>query len=272
MQVDHQESGHHARARGEGNSLGAKCPPPVHALVGSVTTHEPLKAPEHTLTDAHAQTHAILPPLHCGISAAGTAAPRMTQHTLRPCAPFFTQVKAAGWVGFGLSEVGGMKGSDIVYYERSSNRLVDAFATENGKPVTDCGSQDWNLVGSSFVGGVMKVWGADSTPPLDPIEGQASLGIGSIIFKRAPPFNPHSKKFPRSACVCPKMHASIRGIKVVDADEGDPESLSFGRLKCPASSSRRKAWIAGEIPLEQSPLKLCPVGGFLSMNCAVFHL
>ena len=38
-----------------------------------------------------------------------------------------------------------MKGSDIVYYEASSNRLVDAFAMKNAQPIADkC--QDWTLV------------------------------------------------------------------------------------------------------------------------------
>jgi len=67
------------------------------------------------------------------------------------------QAKATGWVGFGLAEVGGMKGSDIVYYEAKSNKLTDSYAVENGMPRADACSQDWKLRSAENVDGTMTV-------------------------------------------------------------------------------------------------------------------
>mmetsp|Transcript_24145 Transcript_24145/g.60701 ORF Transcript_24145/g.60701 Transcript_24145/m.60701 type:complete len:429 (+) Transcript_24145:230-1516(+) len=67
------------------------------------------------------------------------------------------QAKAAGWVGFGLAEVGGMKGADIVYYEAKANALTDAFAVENGMPKVDECSQDWELRATENLDGVLTV-------------------------------------------------------------------------------------------------------------------
>jgi len=55
-------------------------------------------------------------------------------------------VEAEGWVGIGLSESGGMKGADIVYYEVSTDELVDAHVPDAYvRPVRDV-LQDWTLV------------------------------------------------------------------------------------------------------------------------------
>jgi len=56
--------------------------------------------------------------------------------------------KAQGWVGFGLSENGGMRGADIVYFESSKpDEVTDAYVVSNRFPlVDDC--QDWNLTQS----------------------------------------------------------------------------------------------------------------------------
>ena len=54
-------------------------------------------------------------------------------------------VKAEGWAGIGFSEVGGMKGADIVYYEVSSGEIQDSYVGDYyGKPTVD-NSQDWTL-------------------------------------------------------------------------------------------------------------------------------
>lgn len=62
--------------------------------------------------------------------------------------------RATGWVGFGIAEAGGMKGSDIVYYTASTNQLVDAHVldvVQNG-PLTDkC--QNWKLRNAQSTGG-----------------------------------------------------------------------------------------------------------------------
>ncbi|CAM9538151.1 unnamed protein product, partial [Choristocarpus tenellus] len=52
----------------------------------------------------------------------------------------------SGWVGFGVSELGGMEGSDIVYYERESGMLTDSYATADTIPTTDECPGDWTLL------------------------------------------------------------------------------------------------------------------------------
>ena len=61
-------------------------------------------------------------------------------------------VKATGWVGIGFSEVGGMKGADIVYYEASSNELIDSHVGDYyGMPTIDT-IQDWTLKSGQMTG------------------------------------------------------------------------------------------------------------------------
>lgn len=53
-------------------------------------------------------------------------------------------VEASGWLGFGLAEVGGMPGADVILFTASDNKLVDAHATDYAAPIEDqC--QDWTL-------------------------------------------------------------------------------------------------------------------------------
>lgn len=53
---------------------------------------------------------------------------------------------AKGFVGFGLSQVGGMLGSDIVYWEAADpDKLTDAHVLENFYPIPD-DCQDWTLI------------------------------------------------------------------------------------------------------------------------------
>ena len=61
---------------------------------------------------------------------------------------FAVAVKATGWLGFGISEAGGMLGSDIVLFRASDNSLVDSHVLEAFYPITD-DCQNWNLVSSS---------------------------------------------------------------------------------------------------------------------------
>lgn len=54
-------------------------------------------------------------------------------------------VRASGWMGFGMSENGGMPGSDIVLFETAHvDRVRDAHVLEERVPMTDC-QQDWEL-------------------------------------------------------------------------------------------------------------------------------
>ena len=48
------------------------------------------------------------------------------------------EAEATGWVGFGLGETTGMQGADVVYFEKASNTLTDAYVTAtNAKPNPD---------------------------------------------------------------------------------------------------------------------------------------
>eukprot|EP00903_Cladosiphon_okamuranus_P022591 g20786.t1 len=53
---------------------------------------------------------------------------------------------ATGWVGVGFSEMGGMEGADIVFYEAASGDITDAYSIVTGAPVTDECTQDWTLL------------------------------------------------------------------------------------------------------------------------------
>jgi hypothetical protein len=71
---------------------------------------------------------------------------------------FFNQAKVGGgWLGFGLSEAGAMKGADIVYYQSSSpSVLTDAYALDFVTPTRD-DNQDWTLLNASNNGGWLTV-------------------------------------------------------------------------------------------------------------------
>ena len=49
-----------------------------------------------------------------------------------------------------------MKGADIVYFELSRNRLVDAYSLDSAMPIKDQ-QQDWSLLSSSNIGGTITV-------------------------------------------------------------------------------------------------------------------
>ena len=67
------------------------------------------------------------------------------------------EATATGWVGFGLGETMGMRGADIVYYEKAANSLTDAYVTEaEAKPTADT-CQDWTLVAAESSGGKLVV-------------------------------------------------------------------------------------------------------------------
>eukprot|EP00903_Cladosiphon_okamuranus_P022592 g20787.t1 len=53
---------------------------------------------------------------------------------------------ATGWVGVGVSDMGGMEGADIVFYEAASGDITDSFSIVAGAPVADECTQDWALL------------------------------------------------------------------------------------------------------------------------------
>jgi len=56
--------------------------------------------------------------------------------------------RATGWLGFGISENGGMQGADMVLFAANKpDELVDSYVLEERLPLTDCQSS-WNLVSS----------------------------------------------------------------------------------------------------------------------------
>ena len=62
-----------------------------------------------------------------------------------------------GWLGFGLTEAGAMKGADIVYYQSSTpSVLTDAYALDFVTPTRD-DNQDWTLLTASNNGGWLTV-------------------------------------------------------------------------------------------------------------------
>jgi len=73
-----------------------------------------------------------------------------------------------GWVGFGIAESGGMKGSDIVYFESGSNKLVDAWADGHSAPKKDS-CQDWILLAGGNKAG--QTW-FEAERPLDTGDAQ----------------------------------------------------------------------------------------------------
>jgi len=66
------------------------------------------------------------------------------------------EATATGWVGFGLGETTGMAGADIVYYEATSNKLIDSYAVSHAKPTADS-CQDWNLISAEKSGNKLVV-------------------------------------------------------------------------------------------------------------------
>ncbi|CAM9945358.1 unnamed protein product [Scytosiphon promiscuus] len=64
----------------------------------------------------------------------------------------------SSWVGVGMSEMGGMEGADIWYFESSTGNITDAHSLVAGTPVVDECSQDWTLL-------------------------SAEVGDGSIVFE-----------------------------------------------------------------------------------------
>ena len=55
--------------------------------------------------------------------------------------------EVSGWVAFGISEAGGMPGSDIILFEAAKNTLTDHHAVKYAKPILD-NCQDWTLSNS----------------------------------------------------------------------------------------------------------------------------
>mmetsp|Transcript_14093 Transcript_14093/g.25125 ORF Transcript_14093/g.25125 Transcript_14093/m.25125 type:complete len:415 (+) Transcript_14093:159-1403(+) len=83
---------------------------------------------------------------------------------------FALAVKALGWVGFGISEAGGMLGADMALYKTSNpSNLVDAYVIEGrSMPLTD-DCQDWTLEGATSENGWLIV---EMSRLLDTNDGQ----------------------------------------------------------------------------------------------------
>ncbi|CAM9180093.1 unnamed protein product [Ectocarpus sp. 4 AP-2014] len=60
---------------------------------------------------------------------------------------------ATGWAGVGISEMGGMEGADIVFYETATGNLTDAHSLVADTPVVDECSQDWTLLSAEVGNG-----------------------------------------------------------------------------------------------------------------------
>jgi hypothetical protein len=70
---------------------------------------------------------------------------------------FAVAVRATGWVGFGISEAGGMLGSDVALFRAAEpDTLVDAYIVEERFPLTDS-CQHWELVAAIIEEGWMIV-------------------------------------------------------------------------------------------------------------------
>jgi len=66
---------------------------------------------------------------------------------------FAIVVQADGWVGFGISEAGGMLGADVAMFQASTAELVDSYIlTERAAPLPD-DCQDWKLISSTTENG-----------------------------------------------------------------------------------------------------------------------
>ncbi|CAM9945366.1 unnamed protein product [Scytosiphon promiscuus] len=59
----------------------------------------------------------------------------------------------SGWVGIGMSEMGGMEGADILYFESSTGNITDAYSIVAGTPIVDECTQDWTLLSAEVVDG-----------------------------------------------------------------------------------------------------------------------
>ncbi|CAJ1960438.1 unnamed protein product [Cylindrotheca closterium] len=64
---------------------------------------------------------------------------------------FAVAARATGWLSFGISEAGGMLGSDVVYYETANpDELVDSYIMEaRAAPLKD-DCQSWNLIAKTI--------------------------------------------------------------------------------------------------------------------------
>ncbi|KAL3915379.1 MAG: hypothetical protein SGILL_005685 [Bacillariaceae sp.] len=57
--------------------------------------------------------------------------------------------RASGWVGFGISEAGGMLGTDMVLFEAANpDVLIDAYTNDDRFPQTDDCASDWEMIES----------------------------------------------------------------------------------------------------------------------------
>jgi DOMON domain len=69
--------------------------------------------------------------------------------------------RASGWFGFGLSENGGMSGSDMLIYEAGNpDQVMDAYVLDNRQPILDDCASNWILKSSkkeAFLDGFLMI-------------------------------------------------------------------------------------------------------------------
>jgi hypothetical protein len=83
--------------------------------------------------------------------------------------------RATGWVGFGISENGGMHGADILLFEAiRPDTLVDSYNLEDRGPRSD-NCQDWTLTSSSATDGGFLIFEANRA--FDTGDGQDNVII-----------------------------------------------------------------------------------------------
>mmetsp|Transcript_4381 Transcript_4381/g.10303 ORF Transcript_4381/g.10303 Transcript_4381/m.10303 type:complete len:599 (-) Transcript_4381:246-2042(-) len=67
---------------------------------------------------------------------------------------FAIAARATGWLAFGISEAGGMLGSDVVYYETANpDQVVDSYIMENRAAPLKDDCQSWNLISKTISDG-----------------------------------------------------------------------------------------------------------------------
>ena len=67
---------------------------------------------------------------------------------------FAVAARATGWLAFGISEAGGMLGSDVVYYETAHpEQVVDGYILETRAAPLKDDCQNWNLISTTITNG-----------------------------------------------------------------------------------------------------------------------
>ena len=96
-------------------------------------------------------------------------------------ASFAIAVRATGWVGFGLSEAGGMRGSDVAVYEASAGTLTDGHVVDQrAAPIAD-DCQSWDLVDAVDDAGWLIVEMTRALDTYDPQDHPIRNDVGATV-------------------------------------------------------------------------------------------